>query len=113
MSPSSVTVDMTADLDMNPSTSKAGNGPKRTLLLAPPSVATREETLRDLFKTFDRPTTDLQMLDRLSAGHVSLPRNTYDYVLVLSDSDDSRTADTALGRAVYTALVPSMKVGAN
>jgi hypothetical protein len=35
---------------------------------APPSIATQEDKLRDLFSTFDRSTTDLQMLDRLSAG---------------------------------------------
>jgi hypothetical protein len=34
------------------------------LLLAPPSIATQEDKLRDLFSTFDRSTTDLQMLDR-------------------------------------------------
>lgn len=85
------------------------DGIQRTLLLAPPSVATKEDKLRDVFRTFDRSTTDLQMLDRLSAGFVFLPSNAYDYILVLTDIDG---APRPLNRNVYTALVPSMKAGA-
>lgn len=87
---------------------------QRTLLLAPPSVATKEDRLRDVFRTFDRRTTDLQMLDRLSAGFVSLPSNTYDSILVLADTDGVPLSQPlqVLDRNVYTALVPSMKAGA-
>jgi hypothetical protein len=87
---------------------------QRTLLLAPPSVATREDTLRGVFRTFDRRTTDLQMLDRLSAGFVFLPSNAYDCILVLADTDGAPPSESIrlLNRNVYTALVPSMKAGA-
>ncbi|KUM65412.1 Fe-S cluster assembly protein [Penicillium freii] len=87
---------------------------KRTLLLAPPSIATQEDKLRDLFSTFDRSITDLQMLDRLSAGVVSLPATTYDLVLILTDTDGTRRSEALklLTRDVYATLVPSMKPGA-
>jgi len=87
---------------------------QRTLLLAPPSVATKEDTLRDIFRTFDRRTTDLQMLDRLSAGFVVLPSNAYVCILVLADTDGAPPSEPLplLNRNVYTALVPSMKGGA-
>jgi len=53
------------------------------------------------------------MLDRLSSGIVTLPSNTYDLVLILTDSDGSRRAEALqlLTRDVYTALVPAMKSG--
>lgn len=113
MAPSIVTID-TNDVDMAVEQHPPHSGGKRTLLLAPPSIATHEEKLRDLFTTFDRSITDLQMLDRLSAGFVSLPPNTYDLVLVLTDSDGTRHAEALrlLGRDAYTALVPAMKPGA-
>ena len=90
-----------------------GDAP-RTLLLATPSLATKEDKLRDVFRTFDRRTTDLQMLDRLSAGFVFLPSNEYDCVLVLTDPDDAPPPEPRrlLNRSVYTTLVPSMKAGA-
>lgn len=108
-----VTIDTSDDLDMAPPTVQSNNAAKRTLLLAPPSFATQEEKLRDLFTTFDRSTSDLQMLDRLSAGFVSLPSNTYDLVLVLTDTDGTRRSEALplLTRELYTALVPAMKAG--
>ncbi|KAJ9307282.1 hypothetical protein DTO271D3_1446 [Paecilomyces variotii] len=111
---SSVTIDLSDDLDMAPPSLKSNDAAKRTLLLAPPSFATHEEKLRNLFTTFDRSTTDLQMLDRLSAGFVSLASNTYDLVLVLTDTDGTRRSEALplLTRELYTALVPAMKTGA-
>ncbi|KAL2857250.1 Fe-S cluster assembly protein dre2 [Aspergillus pseudoustus] len=113
MAPSFVTIDTTPDFDMAPTPSKSV-GSKRTLLLAPPSIATQEDKLRALFTTYDRNTTDLQMLDRVSAGFVSLPSNTYDLVLVLTDTDGTRRSEALqlLKREVYSAVVPSMKGGA-
>ncbi|KUL89467.1 hypothetical protein ZTR_04506 [Talaromyces verruculosus] len=87
---------------------------KRSLLLAPPSIAAHEEKLRDIFATFDRSVTDLQMLDRLSAGFVTLPASTYDLVLVLTDTNGARRNE-ALGlltRDVFNALTPAMKPSA-
>lgn len=112
MAPSIVTIDTSDDFDMA-APSRPVDAP-RTLLLAPPSIAAHEEKLHALFTTFDRQSTDLQMLDRLSAGIVSLPPTTYSHVLVLTDTDGSRRAEALqlLTRDVYTTLVPSMKPGA-
>jgi len=111
MSPSYVTIDASPDLDC---TLPLKSGSKRSLLLAPPSVAAHEEKLRGLFTTFGRSTTDLQMLDRLSAGLVTLAPSTYGLVLVLTDDDGARRAEALklLTREVYTKLVPSMTTGA-
>lgn len=119
MAPSTVLIDTTADFSVPPAADNNNknnniiNPAKRNLLLAPPSVAAHEEKLRDVFTTFDRSTTDLQMLDRLSAGFVSLPPATYDVVLILSDADGSRSADSAalLNRHLFTTLVPAIKAG--
>ncbi|GAB0132321.1 hypothetical protein EsDP_00000761 [Epichloe bromicola] len=109
MPPSTVLIDTTADF----SAPAAATPAKRNLLLAPPSVAAHEEKLRDIFTTFDRSETDLQMLDRLSAGFVSLPSATYHLVLILTDADGSRGADMSqlLNRHLFTTLVPAMKAG--
>lgn len=97
---------------MSPS-STTTSGP-RTLLLAPPSIASHEEKLRDVLKPYDRSVTDLQMLDRLSAGLVSLPDATYDLVLVLTDADGSRSESTLLlNRNVFAKVVSTLKVGGN
>jgi hypothetical protein len=54
------------------------------------------------------------MLDRLSAGLVSLPQATYDLVFVLTDTDGGRHAEAfqlLASRSVFSKLVPSMKAG--
>ncbi|CAI7567358.1 hypothetical protein N7533_005906 [Penicillium manginii] len=115
MAPSFVTIDTgDSDFDMAPAPRSFDTVTSRTLLLAPPSIATQEDKLRALFSAHPRATTDLQMLDRLSAGFVSLPTNTYDLVLIVTDSDGSHRAEALklLTRDVYTALVPAMKAGA-
>lgn len=109
MAPSTVLIDTTADFSAPAAAAPA----KRNLLLAPPSVAAHEEKLRDIFTAFDRSHTDLQMLDRLSAGFVSLPSATYHLVLILTDAEGSRGADWSrlLNRHLFTTLVPAMKAG--
>ncbi|KAK3377853.1 cytokine-induced anti-apoptosis inhibitor 1, Fe-S biogenesis-domain-containing protein [Podospora didyma] len=118
MSP--ISIDFRDDFDPAPSSSSFSNGPSssqsqsRTLLLAPPSIASREERISSLFSTFSRSTTDLQMLDRLAAGLVTLPAARYDLVLVLTDSDGSRHAEATAflsGRDVWAHLVPAIKAG--
>ena len=105
---------MTIDMKNTAGLAMSNGSTKRTILLAPPSVASKEDKLRDVFETFDRHTTDLQMLDRLSAGLVFLPQNTYDYAFVLTDTDSTSPSEAPrlLTRNIYTALVPSMKAGA-
>ncbi|KAL4966886.1 DUF689-domain-containing protein [Aspergillus stella-maris] len=114
MAPSFVSIDTTPDFDMPSAPIKpVESNTKRTLLLAPPSIATQEDKLRALFTTYDRTTTDLQMLDRVSAGFVSLPPNTYDLVLVLTEADGTKRTEALqlLKREVYAAVIPAMKGG--
>ncbi|KAK5663021.1 hypothetical protein OQA88_6436 [Cercophora sp. LCS_1] len=82
---------------------------QRTLLLAPPSLASHEERISVLFSTFDRAATDLHMLDRLAAGLVALPAATYDLVLILADP--SGAVPIVGGRDVWARLVKSIKAG--
>lgn len=54
------------------------------------------------------------MLDRLAANLVSLPSETYDLILVLTDPDGSRRAEAApllSSRDVWARLVPALKAG--
>ncbi|KAK0739928.1 cytokine-induced anti-apoptosis inhibitor 1, Fe-S biogenesis-domain-containing protein [Apiosordaria backusii] len=119
MPPAAVMVDTTPDFDFNPApaataVSAIGVSGKRTLLLAPPSIAAREDRLTSLFSVYDRSSTDLQMLDRLAAGLVSLPAATYDLVLVLTDPDGSRRAEVSpllSNRDIWGKVVPALKAG--
>jgi hypothetical protein len=99
---------------MNGSGSGGQARQQRTLLLAPPSIASHEETLRDVYTTFDRATSDLTMLDRLSSGLAALPPATYDLVVVLTDAAGARRTEAVqlLTRRVYDAVVGSMKARA-
>lgn len=117
MSPSLVTIDTSPDFNfVGPTATTATrtikNDTSRTLLLAPPSVAS-EGSLTNLLPSYDRATTDLQMLDRLSAGLVNLPPATYDTILLLTSVDGARRAEISglLSREVFAALVPAMKAG--
>lgn len=84
----------------------------RTLLLAPPSIASHEEKLREVLSSYDRQVTDLQMLDRLSAGLVTLPEVTYDLVVILSDANGTRSESSQLlGRDVFGRIVRALKAG--
>jgi len=84
----------------------------RTLLLAPPSISSHEENLRNVLATHDRSVTDLQMLDRLSAGLISLPDATYDLILILTDADGTRSESTQLlNRDVLARIVQALKAG--
>ncbi|ORY63005.1 cytokine-induced anti-apoptosis inhibitor 1, Fe-S biogenesis-domain-containing protein [Pseudomassariella vexata] len=113
MAPSVVMLDTSSDFT-SPSAKFAHNGSSaaRTLLLAPASIASHEERLRDVLAAHDRLVTDIQMLDRLSANLVSLPDATYDLILVLTDADGTRTQSRPLlNRNVFAKLVPALKVG--
>lgn len=102
------------DSDFNPvvSSAKAAAFNLRTLLLAPPSVSSHEESLRNVLASHDRSVTDLQMLDRLSAGLVSLPDSTYDLILILTDADGTRAESAQLlSRDVFAHIVRTLKAG--
>ncbi|KAK1445305.1 anamorsin family protein [Colletotrichum cuscutae] len=124
MAPSFVTLDTTPDFDFTPATATTTattapttQSPTRTLLLAPPSVASHPRKLQSLLATHDRAATDLQMLDRLAARLVALPPATYDAVLVLTDADGSRAESAALlardRGAVLSAVAEALKPGAH
>ncbi len=82
----------------------------RTLLLAPPSLSSHEERLKNIVEAHDRAATDIQMLDRLSLGLVSLPEATYDVILLLTDADGSRRESRSLlDRNTFALLVRALK----
>ncbi|KAG2165034.1 hypothetical protein VTO58DRAFT_108039 [Aureobasidium pullulans] len=100
-----ITIDNTSDFSFAPPSAKSQD---RTLLLAPPSIASHPDALNSIVEAHDRNATDIQMLDRLALGLVSLPASTYDLVLLLTNVDGSREP---LNRAIIEKLVPSLKDG--
>ncbi|KAL1840967.1 hypothetical protein VTJ49DRAFT_7573 [Mycothermus thermophilus] len=107
-----LTPDFNPTMSAQPTTTTSSTS--RTLLLAPPSLASREDRLSALFAVHPRASTDLHMLDRLAAGLVSLPPSTYDLVLVLTDPDGARRGEAAAllaDRAVWSRLVPAIAPG--
>lgn len=85
---------------------------KRTLLLSPPSLSSHQEKLNNVLEMHDRSATDMQMLDRLALGLVSLPEATYDAIIVLLDADDTRTeSQKLLNRDVIALLAQALKTG--
>lgn len=108
-----VVIDNTPDLDMDsaPTPAHTTAGP-RTLLLAPASVAAHPDALTKVSQAYDRNATDIQMLDRLALGLVSLPASTYDLILLLTDVAPSPQSNgSLLNRDVIEALVASLKAG--
>ena len=97
-----------------PSTvSPESNPVSRTLIVAPPSVSSKQDVLEAVFENHDRATTDLQMLDRLAAGMINLPTETYDLVLLLSEPEgkEGQTAQF-VKKDVMLKLMQSMRAGA-
>ncbi|KAM3508177.1 hypothetical protein MY11210_006839 [Beauveria gryllotalpidicola] len=113
MAPLIATIDPSDDAVFSGITTKAAtktsNG-QRALLLAPPSLASHPDALATVLTQYDRTITDLQMLDRLSAGLVKLPSAQYDLILVLSDA--AATLAESLGlldRTVVGAVAESLR----
>jgi hypothetical protein len=91
---------------------KTASSSPRTLLLAPPSTSSHESALSSVLASYDRAVTDLQMLDRLSAGLVTLPDATYDLILILTDADGTRAESTQLlSREVFARIVQALRAG--
>ncbi|KAH8786177.1 Fe-S cluster assembly protein dre2 [Hyaloscypha finlandica] len=110
----SVIIDNDSDFTPMHASTKAPPSPSRprTLLLAPPSISSHEENLRNVLASHDRSATDLQMLDRLSAGLVTLPDSTYNLILILTDADGTRTESSQLlGRDVLGRIAQALKAG--
>ena len=86
--------------------------PRKTLVISPPSIASHPEALRNVWQMHDRASTDLQMLDRIAAGLVSLPASTYDVVLLLTDADGTtRESHQLLARDVMGKIFSALRVG--
>ncbi|KAL7936629.1 cytokine-induced anti-apoptosis inhibitor 1, Fe-S biogenesis domain-containing protein [Trichoderma chlorosporum] len=106
MAPSVVMIDTSDDFFAAPAATET----KRTLLLAPPSLASHPSALTNVVSQYDRSATDLQMIDRLSAGLVKLPSATYDLVLVLADASSSLDeALPLLTRSILGPVAESLK----
>lgn len=103
MAPATLVLDNTSDFAMPAKT------PQRTLLLAPPTLASDESLLKAALGPHDRSTSDLHMLDRLSAGLVALPPSTYDLVLLLAGAG-TETA-SLLNRNVLGSVHDALKPG--
>jgi hypothetical protein len=108
MSPS-VVMETASDLVLP---TKSAPQPQRTLLLSPPSLSSHPEKLTHVIELHDRNATDMQMLDRLSLGLVSLPESTYDLILVLTDADGTRKeSQNLLRRDLLALLVKALRPG--
>ena len=111
-----VVIDNTPDFDTMdfeaPAVKPVTHATPRTLLLAPPSVASHPDTLTQVAAAYDRNATDIQMLDRLAAGLVALPAATYDVVLILTDVDRTMPESSRLlSRDVMQRIVDALKAG--
>ena len=109
-----IRLDEASDFDVPyaaaPTAIQASN--RRTLLLAPPSLAAHPEALDQVYEMHDREHTDLQMLDRLALGLVNLPSATYDVVMLLTDADGAKSeSQTLLGRDVMHGIVEALRFG--
>lgn len=103
-------LDFSDDVDFSPATKPTRS--QRTLLLAPPSVSSHQSALTSVLESHDRASTDIQMLDRLALGLVSLPASTYDLVLLLTDVDGSRTESQRLfDRQAIAKVFEALKTG--
>jgi anamorsin len=106
MSPS-VAIDTSSDFTLP---SESTLQPPRTLLLSPPSLSSHPEKLGNVVEAHDRNATDMQMLDRLSLGLVSLPESTYDLILILTDADGTRKeSQNLLSRDVLALVVKTLR----
>ncbi|KAF2403202.1 DUF689-domain-containing protein [Trichodelitschia bisporula] len=102
-------IDMSSDLALP---SKASGSAPRTLLLAPPSLAAHPTALTAHLANHPRPATDMQMLDRVALGAITLPPNTYTRILLLPDAAGSHTESLALtSRAVVSAAARALADG--
>lgn len=111
MAPSLV-MDTSDDFVLPSKTAAAPHVAKRTLLLSPPSLSSHQAKLTNVLQMHDRSKTDLQMLDRLAAGLVSLPESTYEVIMILSDADNTRRESSSLiTRDMLSLLVKAMKPG--
>jgi hypothetical protein len=108
MSPPAVLID-TSSSDFNPArVPPVAVTQSRTLVLCPPSIASKPESLESALANVERTSTDVQMLDRLTLNFASLPEATYSTVLLLSDpaSNASSLLEKPLLEKIIASMVP-------
>lgn len=83
----------------------------KTLLLCPPSISSTPALLESALSTLPRDSTDVQMLDRLALGLVSLPATTYTSVLLLSPPTTAATPEPTapILEKVFASMAPGAK----
>lgn len=86
----------------------------KTLLLCPPSLSSHPETLNSIVAQYDRSATDIQMVDRLAAGVITLPSSSYQSIIILPGPDGSNSESTKLfvNRTVLRQLAQALAPGA-
>ncbi|KAH0610602.1 uncharacterized protein H6S33_012129 [Morchella sextelata] len=104
MSPPAVLVDTSSDFSL-PAPTPTG----RTLLLCPPSISSTPALLESALSTLPRDSTDVQMLDRLALGLVSLPATTYTSVLLLSTPSATSEPSAPILEKVFASMAPGAK----
>ena len=111
MSPATVPVNGVGS-DYKHSTGSPKTARGRELLLSPPSISSHPEKLNRTLESHPRDITDLQMLDRLAAGLVTLPESTYDVITLLSDADGTHTeSNRLLSRQIFQVVARSLRPG--
>ncbi|CUS08498.1 unnamed protein product [Tuber aestivum] len=103
MTPHSILPDTAPDFE--PATTINTNS--QALVLCPPAVSSHPDLLEKSLSIFDKSSTDVQMLDRLSLKVVTLPTSTYSSVLILADPS-SNTASLELEPYVLQCIFNSM-----
>jgi anamorsin len=90
------------------SPSRLAPSPRRTLLLAPPSLSSHPAALSAALADHDGGSTDMEMLDRVAAGHASLGSGAYDTVVLLSPAEPAASQPQQLGRTVMAAVADAL-----
>jgi anamorsin len=94
------------------SPSRLAASPRRTLLLAPPSLSAHPAALSAALaahsQTGSGDSTDMEMLDRVAAGHASLESGAYATVVLLSPEPPQATQQQQLGRTVMAAVADAL-----
>jgi anamorsin len=86
------------------------DSPPRILLLAPPSLSSHPSALSAALTAYSPAAADMEMLDRVAAGHASLETGAYDTVVLLSEPQAQATLGRAVMAAVADALAPEGRV---
>jgi len=105
MTPHSIILDAASDFE--PATTT--NTSSKALVLCPPSISSHPDLLEKALSTFDKGSTDVQMLDRLSLGVVNLPTNTYSSALILADPSSttvSQKLEPYVLQSIFNSMLP-------